>query len=105
MATLAVETPHGQANVHLHPAERPRGALVLGHGAGGRVSSRDLVAVTDAALEGRVSVALVVQGERDPFGIPPAAAHRWVVQVAGDHGLRSDLQAVAAAVKDCFRTS
>src|SRR5438128_3065920 len=42
---------------------------------------------------------LVVQGARDPFGIPPAAAHRTVVQVPGDHSLRTDLGAVAAAVQ------
>jgi hypothetical protein len=42
---------------------------------------------------------LVVQGERDPFGIPPAAAHRTVVQVPGNHSLRTDLDAVASAVR------
>ena len=42
---------------------------------------------------------LVVQGARDPFGIPPAAARRTVVQVQGDHSLRTDLEAVAAAVR------
>jgi predicted alpha/beta-hydrolase family hydrolase len=42
---------------------------------------------------------LVVQGARDPFGIPPAAAHREVVQVPGDHSLRTDPDAVAAAVR------
>jgi uncharacterized protein len=42
---------------------------------------------------------LVVQGERDPFGMPPAGAHRTVVQVPGDHGLKADLDAVAAAVR------
>jgi uncharacterized protein len=42
---------------------------------------------------------LVVQGERDPFGMPPAGAHREVVTVAGDHGLRGDLPAVEAAVR------
>jgi uncharacterized protein len=42
---------------------------------------------------------LVVQGERDPFGIPPSTAQRTVVQVPGDHGLRTDLEAVAAAVR------
>ena len=41
---------------------------------------------------------LVVQGERDPFGIPPATARRTVVQVPGDHSLRTDLDAVADAV-------
>jgi predicted alpha/beta-hydrolase family hydrolase len=192
---LEVETPHGLANVHLHAAEVPRAALALGHGAAGGVGSRDLVAVTDAALALGVSVALVeqpyrvagrrspaparqldaawtavverlraeelrelpvvvggrssgarvacrtadavgavavlclafplqpprrspppapsrlaelgaltvpvlvVQGERDPFGIPPASRNRTVVQVPGDHSLRADVQAVAAAVE------
>lgn len=196
MSILDVDTPRGQAKAHLHRAPEPRAALVLGHGAAGGVTSRDLVAVTDVArLEG-VSVALVeqpyrvaerrspaparqldeawtavvdylvagalkglplfvggrslgarvacrtaaatgavgvlclafplqpprrsagkpaqnrlpeldgvtvptlvVQGARDPFGIPPATARRTVVQVPGDHSLRTDLQAVAAAVQ------
>lgn len=42
---------------------------------------------------------LVVQGTRDRFGIPPATARRTVVQVPGDHSLRTDLEAVAAAVQ------
>jgi predicted alpha/beta-hydrolase family hydrolase len=42
---------------------------------------------------------LVVQGARDPFGIPPATARRTVLQVPGDHSLRTDLQAVADAVR------
>jgi uncharacterized protein len=42
---------------------------------------------------------LVVQGERDPFGMPPAAANRTVVQVPGDHGLKTDLDAIAGAVR------
>ena len=41
---------------------------------------------------------LVVQGERDPFGMPPPASGREVVQVAGDHGLKADLDAVGAAI-------
>jgi uncharacterized protein len=43
---------------------------------------------------------LVVQGERDPFGMPPGSSSRTVVTVPGDHSLRSDLPAVAAAVRD-----
>ena len=193
---LVVDTPHGPANVHLHGADEPRAALVLGHGAGGGVTSRDLVAATDVALSEGVTVALVeqpyrvagrrspaparqldaawtaviaqlaagdlrglplivggrslgarvacrtaqataavavlclafplqpprrasgaapvsrlpeldlvqlatlvVQGERDPFGIPPEAPLRTVIQVPGDHSLRTDLEAVAAAVR------
>jgi len=42
---------------------------------------------------------LVVQGERDPFGMPAMAEHRTVVQVPGDHGLKTDLEAVANAVR------
>jgi predicted alpha/beta-hydrolase family hydrolase len=41
---------------------------------------------------------LVVQGARDPFGLPPGAALRDVVTVQSDHSLRSDLDAVSAAV-------
>jgi hypothetical protein len=41
---------------------------------------------------------LVVQGERDPFGLPPSGPDRIVVHVRGDHSLRTDLDAVAAAV-------
>jgi uncharacterized protein len=193
---LEVDTPHGRANVHLHSADNPGAALVLGHGAGGGVTSGDLVVVTDMALTEGLTVALVeqpyrvagrrspaparqldvawtavlehlragelkglslivggrslgarvacrtaeatgavgvlclafplqpprriasaaqsrlheldevtvptlvVQGARDPFGIPPPAANRTVVQVPGNHSLRTDLPAVAAAVRD-----
>ena len=42
---------------------------------------------------------LVVQGESDPFGMPPAGPRREVVTVAGNHGLKADLPAVGAAVR------
>jgi uncharacterized protein len=195
MTTLEVDTPHGPAKAHLHPVDEPRAALVLGHGAAGGVTARDLVSATDAARQERVSVALVeqpyrvagrrapapahqldaawtavvehllagelrglplvaggrssgarvacrtsaatgavgvlclafplqpppragaaspsrlselddvavpmlvVQGARDRFGIPPATTTRTVVQVPGDHSLRTDVTAVAAAVR------
>jgi uncharacterized protein len=190
-----VETPHGPARVYLHPVDDPAAALVLGHGAGGGVAARDLVAATEAALSVRFTVALVeqpyrvagrrspaparhldaawvaaveslrdrelrglalvvggrslgarvacrtldatgavgvlclafplqpprrsgtppasrldeldavavpvlvVQGERDPFGMPPPSASRTVVPVPGDHGLKADPGAVAEAVR------
>jgi uncharacterized protein len=196
---VEVDTPHGQARVQLQPGASPRAALVLGHGAGGGVHSRDLVTTAGVAgslgfsvalveqpyrVAGRKSPApahqldaawtavverlqadelrdlplvvggrsagarvacrtaetvgavavlclafplrpprrspppassrlpeldavpvpvLVVQGERDPFGIPPAGANRTVVQVAGDHSLRTDLAAVAQAVEAWLR--
>jgi predicted alpha/beta-hydrolase family hydrolase len=195
LTTREVETPHGPARAQLHPAERPKAALVLGHGAGGGVEAGDLQAAKDAALSAGISVALVeqpyrvagrrspapprqldaawiavvehlradefsglpliaggrslgarvacrtvdetgavavlclafplqpprrkggkqspsrlseldevavpmlvVQGDRDRFGMPPAARGRTVVQVPGDHGLKKDLNAVAEAV-------
>jgi hypothetical protein len=51
-------------------------------------------------LDGVAVPTLVVQGERDPFGIPPAARNRRVVRVSGDHSLRADLEAVSAAAAD-----
>jgi hypothetical protein len=190
---LPVDTPHGLAHVHLHPAREPRAALVLGHGAGGGVTAPDLLAVRDAALSEDVAVALVeqpyrvagrrspapahqldtawtavaehlradalrglalvvggrssgarvacrtagatgaagvlclafplrppgratassrlpeleqvvvptlvVQGARDPFGVPPAGERRTVVQVEGDHSLRTDRKTIVAAVR------
>jgi predicted alpha/beta-hydrolase family hydrolase len=190
-AAMSIDTPHGPARVQLHPADEPKAALVLGHGAGGGVEARDLVAVTEVARAEAVSVALVeqpyrvagrrspapagqldtawtaviehlrgadleglplivggrslgarvacrtavatqaiavlclafpvhppgrpeksrleeldaltlptlvVQGDRDPFGMPPPGPNREVAQVPGDHGLKKDLDAVAAAV-------
>jgi uncharacterized protein len=43
---------------------------------------------------------LVVQGESDPFGIPAAGPNRAVVTVQGNHSLKTDLEAVVAAVRD-----
>ncbi|HKP91012.1 MAG TPA: hypothetical protein VJT75_13680, partial [Thermoleophilaceae bacterium] len=42
---------------------------------------------------------LVVQGERDRFGMPPPGPSREVAVVPGDHGLKADLEAVGAAVQ------
>ena len=42
---------------------------------------------------------LVVQGANDAFGMPPPGLVRTVVQVPGDHSLRADSGAVAAAVR------
>jgi len=192
---IEIDTPHGPARVHLRPCEQPRGALVLGHGAGGGVTAPDLVAASRAAESEGVSVVLVeqpyrvagrrspapahqldaawvavvehlranqvaglplvaggrssgarvacrtaaatealgvlclafplrpprrsgppaasrideldavvvptlvVQGETDPFGMPPSGPSRTVVRVPGDHGLKRDLSAVGEAVR------
>jgi predicted alpha/beta-hydrolase family hydrolase len=50
-------------------------------------------------LEAVMVPTLVVQGERDPFGIPPPGPSREVVKVPGDHGLKADPEAVEAAVR------
>jgi predicted alpha/beta-hydrolase family hydrolase len=62
--TLDLETPHGPARAHLHPVDRPRLALVLGHGAAGGVAARDLTKATAAANEAGATVALVEQPYR-----------------------------------------
>jgi uncharacterized protein len=198
--TLEIDTPHGPARAHLHPADRPLAALILGHGAGGGVEAPDLQAAREVALSERVSVALVeqpyrvagrrapapagqleaawkavveqlregeldglapitggrslgarvacrtveetgavavlclafplqpprrktgkvspsrlpeldavevptlvVQGEKDQFGMPPAGPNRTVAKVPGNHSLRADPEAVGAAVREWLR--
>ncbi len=51
-------------------------------------------------LEGVRCPVLVVQGERDPFGMPPDGPCRTVARIAGDHSLKSDVRALRAAVAD-----
>ena len=50
-------------------------------------------------LEAVTVPTLIVQGVRDSFGMPPPGALRRVVAVKGDHGLKADTEAVAAAVR------
>ena len=57
MTTLEVDTPHGLAKAHLHAADQPRAALVLGHGAAGGVAldagvSHAVYLLVSAAEEG-----------------------------------------------------
>jgi predicted alpha/beta-hydrolase family hydrolase len=47
---------------------------------------------------------LVVQGDRDPFGRPEAAAGRRIVVVAGDHSLRGAAEPIRAAVIEFLAT-
>ena len=83
--SLDVDTPHGPARVHLHAADQPAGALVLGHGAGGGVAARDLMAATSAAQAAGVSVALVEQPYRVAGRRSPAPARQldaaWIAVV------------------------
>jgi hypothetical protein len=50
-------------------------------------------------LEAVAVPVLVVQGSRDPFGMPPPGAARTVVEVAGNHSLRTDTVSVEAAIR------
>ncbi len=80
-----VATPRGVAAVNLHERAEAVGGLVLGHGAGGGVGARDLVAATAAALESGFAVALVEQPYRVAGRRSPAPAHHldaaWIAVV------------------------
>jgi len=83
---LELDTPHGAARAHVDPADDARAALVLGHGAGGGVAARDLVAAKQVALSEGVAVALVEQpyrvaGRRSPAPAPQLDA-AWTAVVA-----------------------
>jgi predicted alpha/beta-hydrolase family hydrolase len=64
MTVRDIDTPHGAARVHLAALRDAAGALVLGHGAGGGVGARDLVAVSEVAASEGFGVALVEQPYR-----------------------------------------
>jgi predicted alpha/beta-hydrolase family hydrolase len=94
--------------------------LIGGRSSGARVACRTAAAVGAAAvlclafplhppgkpeksrlaeLDDVAVPTLVVQGERDPFGLPPSGPSRIVITVAGTHSLRSSAT-VAAVVDD-----
>jgi uncharacterized protein len=50
-------------------------------------------------LDGVTVATLVIQGERDPFGIPPPGPNRRVVLIPGTHSLRSS-EAVGPVVAE-----
>jgi uncharacterized protein len=96
VSVLELDTPHGQANAHLRLVQEARAALVLGHGAAGGVTARDLVAVANVASASGVSVVLVEQPYRVAGRRSPAPARQldaaWTAAVdqlvAGElHGL------------------
>ncbi|MCE3550232.1 alpha/beta hydrolase [Pseudonocardia sp. RS11V-5] len=70
-----VPTPHGPARVHVRRAPgTPRGALLMGHGAGGGVDAPDLRAAARAALDAGLHVVLVEQPYRVAGRRAPAPA-------------------------------
>ncbi len=52
-----------------------------------------------AELDAVTVPTLVVQGASDPFGMPLSRPGRTVVQVQGDHGLKTATVAVSEAVR------
>ena len=71
---LELETPVGVARVRLEESKSPRGALALGHGAGGGIDSADLSGAASAAREAGLTVALVEQPYRVAGRRSPAPA-------------------------------
>ncbi len=54
---ILIATDRGEARVGLAHAKSARGALVLGHGAGGAIDAPDLAAAAAAALQAGFDVA------------------------------------------------
>jgi predicted alpha/beta-hydrolase family hydrolase len=100
VTTVDVDTPHGLGRASLHTANEPRAGLILGHGAAGGVTSRDLVAAREGALMEHVSVALVEQPYRVAGRKAPAPAHQldaaWIAVV--DRLLASELAELPVVV-------
>ncbi len=87
---LELETPQGPARAHLHPVAGARAALLLGHGAGGSITARDLVAAAGVARGAGFAVALIEQ----PYRVAgrrssPPARHLDAAWVAVVEQLRS----------------
>ena len=87
--TTEIETPHGTARAHVQTLEGPRGTLVLGHGAGGGVGARDLVATAEAACALGLTVVLVEQPYRVAGRRSPAPAAQldvaWITVIEHLH--------------------
>src|SRR5882724_11612426 len=85
MAIVEVETPHGPAKAHVEAVEGARAALVLGHGAGGGITARDLTTATGAARSLGFTTVLVEQpyrvaGKKSPPRAPALDA-AWIAVI------------------------
>ena len=94
MSEVEIETPHGPARAHLYEAADATAALVMGHGAGGGVESKDIQTAKDVAVDAGVSVALVEQPYRVAGRRAPAPAKQldaaWTAVV--EHLTRGDFE-------------
>jgi predicted alpha/beta-hydrolase family hydrolase len=86
LALIEIDTPHGPARAHVTKVRGARGALILGHGAGGGIGSRDLTAAAEVAVEQKFSVALIEQPYRVAGRRSPAPARQldaaWTAVIA-----------------------
>ena len=100
MKQLEIDTPFGPARAHIERVDDPRGALVLGHGAGGGITARDLVAVARVAHSAGITVALVEQPYRVAGRRSPAPAHQldtaWKAVI--EHLVADDLRGLPLVV-------
>ena len=100
MKQLEIDTPFGPARAHIERVGDPRGALVLGHGAGGGITARDLVAVARVAHSAGITVALVEQPYRVAGRRSPAPAHQldtaWKAVI--EHLVADDLRGLPLVV-------
>jgi predicted alpha/beta-hydrolase family hydrolase len=91
---VQIDTPSGPARAQVHGAEKPPGALVLGHGAGGGIEAPDLAAAADAALSHDLTVALVEQPYRVAGRRSPASAKQldaaWIAVL--EHLMTNELK-------------
>jgi len=97
---LEIETPTGPARVQVDEAAGPaRAMLVLGHGAGGGVDARDILAVRTAVVAAGVTVVRVTQPYRVAGPRAPAPANQldaaWLAVLAALTEARGDLPLIA----------
>jgi predicted alpha/beta-hydrolase family hydrolase len=102
-----VQTAVGAARTRV--SGQGSGLLVLGHGAGGGVDARDLLAAQDAALSLGWRVALVeqpwrVRGRRIAEA-PPRLDRAWIDVLAGMHGRPLVVGGRSAGARVACRTS
>src|SRR5581483_8484532 len=74
MPIVEISTPYGPARARVDRVPEPRGALVLGHGAGGGVNAPDLAAAGRAGRASGFTVVLVEQPYRVAGRRSPAPA-------------------------------
>jgi uncharacterized protein len=100
LTSVQIDTPSGPARAELREPDGPRGALALGHGAGGGIEAPDLVAAADAAVAEGFTVALVEQPYRVAGRRSPASAKRldeaWVAVI--DHLRANELEGLPLVV-------